>query len=206
MGCREALFWRLLMLRLLGRRLMELSKKEAPGEGPSRGPTVDVPLLAHPAPDLVPKNGLEAGLEKEDPIVLPALRPAGQSQTPIPLGIGLDHALHLKKGIGPVTLGVVPAPHPVPPLGPLPLCPTLLPGGESTLIPPLVLALGAAPGHGLDPLKDEHSGVEAVDCTALQVDLAMVPVQRQMWKKSRDARRKPLRSAGLFTLVEFEQQ
>lgn len=86
------------MLRLLGKRPMLLLKKEAPGEGLMGGPIVDMLLLAHPAPDLVPKRGLEAGLEKEDSIVLPALCPAVQSQTQIPLDLGLDHALHLRKG------------------------------------------------------------------------------------------------------------
>lgn len=54
-------------------------------------------LLAHPAPDLVPKRGPEAGLEK-DPIVLPAPCPAVQSLTLIPLDLGLDHTLHQRKG------------------------------------------------------------------------------------------------------------
>lgn len=86
------------MLRLLGRRPMPLLKKEAPGEGLMGGPIVDMLLLAHPAPDLIPRRGLEAGLGKEDPIVLPALCPVVQSQTLIPLDLGLDHTLHLRKG------------------------------------------------------------------------------------------------------------
>lgn len=163
MAQREALFWRLPMLHLLDRRLMPLIKKEAPGEGTLRGPTVDMLFTAHPAPDLVPKRGLEAGLEKGDPIVLPALCRVVQSQTPIPLDLGLDHALHLRKGIVTVTLRVVPAPHPVPPHVHLPLCPAPLPGGGGIRIPPLVLALGVVPGHGLDPPREEHNGVEA-DC------------------------------------------
>lgn len=71
-------------------------------------------------------------------------------------------------GIVPVTLEVVPAPHLVPPLVPplVPLlrCPAPLPGGGGTRIPPLVLALGVAPGRGRDPLRDNHSRVEAEDC------------------------------------------
>lgn len=59
--------------------------------------------LAHPAPDLLPKRGLEAGREKEDPSVLPALCPALQSQTPASLDLGLDHALHLRKGKAPLS-------------------------------------------------------------------------------------------------------
>lgn len=144
---------------------MPLLKKESPGEGLLRGPTADMPLLAHPAPDLVPKRGLEAGLEKDVPIALPALCPAIQSQTPIPLDPGLDLTLHLKKGIASVTPGVVPAPHPVPPLGPPPLCPAPLPGGGGTLIPPPVLALGVAPGRGLNPLREEQNGIAAGTCT-----------------------------------------
>lgn len=64
-------------------------------------------------------------------------------------------------GIAPVTLEVVPAPHPVPPLGPLPPCPAPLPGGDGTRIPPLVLAPGVAPDRGHNLLTDEHSGAEA---------------------------------------------
>lgn len=98
MGWRQALFWRLQMLRLLGRRLIPLLKKEAPGEGLLGGPTVNMLLATHPAPDPVPKRGLAAGLEKEDPNVLPAPCPAVQSQAPIPLDLGLDHTLHRRKG------------------------------------------------------------------------------------------------------------
>lgn len=69
-------------------------------------------------------------------------------------------------GIVPVTLGAVPALHPVPPLGPRPLCPAPLPGeGESTLIPPRAPALGVVPGRGLNPLTVEQIGAEAGDCT-----------------------------------------
>lgn len=64
-------------------------------------------------------------------------------------------------GIVPVTLRAVPAPHPVPPLGPPPPCPAPLPGGEGTRIPPLAPALGVAPGRALDPLRDKLSGVAA---------------------------------------------
>lgn len=67
-------------------------------------------------------------------------------------------------GIVPVTLEVVPAPRPVPPLVLHLQCPAPLPGGGGTRIPPLVLALGVAPGRGLDPLRDNHSGGEAEDC------------------------------------------
>lgn len=64
----------------------------------------------------------------------------------------------------PSILDIVPAPHPVPPLDPLPLCPAPLPGGGGdTPIPPLTPALGVAPGRGLNHLRDEHSGAE--DCT-----------------------------------------
>lgn len=145
-------------------------------------------------------RGLEPGREK-DPTDLPALCPAIQSQTPIPLDLDLDHTLHLRKGLNLCqniclmqhlntsfsrvsfswfltgipslsSLGIVlvsrkavPAPHPVPLLGPLPLCPAPLPGGGGTHILPLVLAHGVAPGRVLDPLIVEHSGVEAEDCT-----------------------------------------
>lgn len=68
-------------------------------------------------------------------------------------------------GTAPVSQRALPAPHPVLPLGPLPLCPALLPGGGGTPILPLVLALGVAPGRALDHLIGEHSGVEAEDCT-----------------------------------------
>lgn len=186
------------MLRLLGRSLRPPLKQEAPAEGLLGGPTVNMLLVAHPAPDLVPKSGLGAGLEKEDPIVLPARGPAVQSQTPIPLDLGLDHTLHQRKDIAPVPLGGVPAPRPVPPLDPLPLCPAPLPGGEGgTPIPLLTLALGVAPGRGLSHLRGEHSGTEAEDSTGP----TMVTVQ--MWRWTRNARRKPSRSVGLFTLVEF---
>lgn len=151
------------------------------------GPIVNTPPLAHPAPDLVPKRRPEAGLEKEDPAVLPAPCPAVQSQTPIPLDLGLDHGLdhglHLRKGVAPVTPRVVPAPRPVPPHGPLPLCPVPLPGGGSTLIPPLAPAPGVAPGHGLDPLQGELSVVETEDCTAPRIGRVMVEVQRQIWTR-----------------------
>lgn len=192
------------MLHLHGRRLK--LKRQTQGEGLLGGRIVDMVLLAHPAPDLVPKRGAQAGQEKEDPIVLPAPCPAVQSQTPIPLDLGLDHTLHLRKGIVAVSLGVAPAPHPVPPLGPLPLCPTPLPGEEGTRIPPLALALGVAPGRGHDPLRDNHSGVVAEHCTDPHVGLPVVPVHSQMWKGGRNGRRKPLRNAGLFTLVEFGEQ
>lgn len=169
------------MLRLLIRTLTPLLKKEAPGEGPLGGPIVNMLLLlAHPVRDLVPKRGPEAVRGKEDPIVLPAPCPAVQSRTPIPLHLGLDHTRHLRKGVVSVTLKVVPAPHPVPPPGPLPLCPAPLPGGGGTRIPPLVLAPGVAPGRGLNPLnplRDDLSGVEAEDYTA------MVKVRRQIWRR-----------------------
>lgn len=42
-----------------------------------------------------------------------------------------------------------------------------LPGGGGTLTPPLVLARGVAPGHGLTLLRDEHSGVEADGCAGM---------------------------------------
>lgn len=137
------------MLRLLDKKPTPLSKKKALGEGLMGGPTVIVPLLAHQAPDLVPKKGPEAGQEKEEHIVLQAPCPAVQSQTPIPLDLGLDHTLHLRKGIALITLGVVRAPHPVPPL---PQCLVPLPGGGDTPILRLVLAHGVAPGRGLTPL------------------------------------------------------
>lgn len=82
------------MLHPLGRRLL---RKEAPGEGLLEGPTVDMQLLVHPAPDLVPKRGLEVGVAKE-PIILPVPCPAVQSQTPIPLDLDPDHTLHPRKG------------------------------------------------------------------------------------------------------------
>lgn len=152
---------------------MPLLKKAARGRGLWAGLTVGMLLLAHPAPE----RGLEAGLEKEDPIVLPALCPAVQSRAPISLDLGLVPALHLRKGIVPVTPRAVPAPHPVPPLGPLPQCPAPLPGGEGTRIPPLVLARGVAPDRALNPLTGELSGVEAEDCTVRHTGLAMGKVQ-----------------------------
>lgn len=118
-------------------------------------------------------RGLEAGLEKEDPVVLPALCPAVQNRTPIPLDLGLVPALHLRKGIVPVTPRV-PAPLPVLLLGPLPRCLAPLPGGEGTHIPLLVLAHGVAPDRGLNPLTVELSGVEAEDCTVRHTGPAMV--------------------------------
>lgn len=163
MGWREALFWKPLMLLLLDRRLIPLL-----GEGLLGGPTVDMLLLTPLAPDLVPERGLEAGLEK-DPIVPPALCQVVQSQTPSLLDLGLDHTLHLGKGIVPVTVAqrAVPALRPVPPLDPLSLCPAPLPGGGGdTRILPLVPAHGVAPDHGLDRLRDERGRVEAEDCTA----------------------------------------
>ncbi len=207
MGWREALFWRHLMLLLLGTKLMPLIKKKDPGEGPLGDPTANMLLLAHPAPDIVPKKGLGAGVEKEDLNVLPAPCPAVQSQTLIPLALGLDRALHLRKGetpqsryfrfiqhpdtvsggyrfsfshlafllvsssgITPVTLGVVPAPHPGPPLDLLALCPAhLREGGGGTHILPLTPALGVAPGRDHNPLRDEHHGAE--DCAGTACDL-----------------------------------
>lgn len=83
------------MRRLLGRNLL---RKRALGEGLLGGPTVDLKLLAHPALAQVQKRGPEAGLEKENRIVLPAPHPAVQNQTPIPLDLGPDHALHPGKG------------------------------------------------------------------------------------------------------------
>lgn len=158
---------------------MPLLKKEAPEEGTLGGPTVDMLLIAHPAPDLVPKRGLEAALEKEDPIVLPAPCPAVQNQTRILLDLGPDHALHLRKAIVTATLRVVPAPHHVPPPGPLPLYRALLPGGGGgTHIPPLIPARGVARGHGRDPLRDEHSGIEAENCTVPYICPATITVQR----------------------------
>lgn len=77
---------------------MVLLKKGAPGRDLLGDPTVGKLLHALPAPDLVPKRGPEVGLEKEEPIVLPAPCPVVQSQTPIPLDLDQDHTLHLRKG------------------------------------------------------------------------------------------------------------
>lgn len=157
---------------------MPLSKtKKALGEGRAGGPTVDMLLLAHPAPEQVPERGPEAGPEREGPIVLLAPCPAVQSLTPIPLDLGLDHTLHLRKGIV-ITRGVVLGPHPVPPL---PRCPAPLPGGGGTPIPPLALAHGVAPGRGPAPLAGQHSGEEA-DCTVPHMGPAVVDAQNQTWK------------------------
>lgn len=82
------------MLHLLGRRLL---RKQAPGEGLLGGPTVDMQLLVHPAPDLVPKRGLEFGIGKE-PVILPVPCLAVLSQTPTPPDLGPDHTLHPRKG------------------------------------------------------------------------------------------------------------
>lgn len=154
------------MLPLLSRRLMSLKKKEALRVGILGEHTVDKLFLAHPAPDPVPKRGLEAALEKEDPIILPAPCPAVQSLTPIPLDLGLDPTLHLRRGIVLINLKVVQAPHPVLPLGLLPRCPAPLPeGGGGSHIPPLVQALGVARDHALGPLTGELSGAEPEDCT-----------------------------------------
>lgn len=182
MRWKEAPFWRLQMLPLLDRRPNPLSKTGAQGKGHMRGPTVDMLLLAHPALDTVPKQGLEDALEK-DLVILPALCPAVQSRTPVPLGLALDHARQQRKGIVTVTLRAVQAPHPVPPLGSLALCPVPLQGGGGTPILPLVLALGVAPGRVLNPLKDEHSGVEAEDYTVLHIGQAMATNQRQTQKR-----------------------
>lgn len=64
------------------------------------GLTADV-LLVRQARDVVQKRGVEAGLEKEDPIVLPVLCPVAQSRTPIPpdLDLDLDLALQKRKGL-----------------------------------------------------------------------------------------------------------
>lgn len=82
------------MLLLLERRLIPLLKMEALGEDIRGVPTVGMLLLAHPAPDQVLKREQDVCLEK-DPIVLLALRPAIQS----PLGLGLGHVLHLRRGV-----------------------------------------------------------------------------------------------------------
>lgn len=158
-------------------------KQEAPEEGLLGGPTVGKLPPAHPAPHLSPKRGLEAGLEREDPAVLPAPCPVVQSRTPIPLDLGLDHAVHLRKGIVPVTRRAAPALRPVPHPGPLTLRLTPLPGGGGTRIPRLTLAHGVAPGRGLDPLREHHSGVEAGRGAAPQTNLAMVRVQNQLWNQ-----------------------
>lgn len=171
------------MLPLLDRRLNPLSKTGAPGKSHMRGPTVDMPLLAHPALDAVPKQGLEDVLEKEDLVILPALCPAVQSRTPIPLDLVLDHAHQQRKGIVTVTLRAVQAPHPVPPLGSLALCPVHLLGGGGTPILPLVLGLGVAPGRVLTPLKDEPSGIEADKCIVLHTGQAMAVNQRRTQKR-----------------------
>lgn len=83
------------MLLLLGRRLILLLKKEVQGEGLLGDPTVN--MLLHSC--LVPKKELVPGLER-DPIDLPALCRAVQSQTPIPLDLGPGHTL-LRKGFHP---------------------------------------------------------------------------------------------------------
>lgn len=172
------------MLLLLERRPIPLLlKRRATGEGLLRGPSTNALPPAHPAPDPAPKKGQEAGPERGDTAVLPAPCPAVQSQTRIPLDLGQDHALHLRKDIVPVTLRAVPAPPPVPHLGPLPLCPAPLPGGGGIRIPPLALARGVVPGHDLNPLRDEDSGVEVVACTAPHTDLATVTVQSHVRKR-----------------------
>lgn len=171
------------MLLLLDKRLNPLSKTGASGEGHMKGPTVDMLLLAHPAPNAVPKRGLEDVLEKEGPVILPALCPAVQSQTPVLLDLVLDHARQLRKGIATVTLTAVPAPHPVPPLGSLALCPVPLLGGGGIPILPLVLALGVALGRVLNPLKENHIGVEADNCTVIHIGQAVAMVQRQTRKR-----------------------
>lgn len=148
-----------------------------------RGPTVDMLLLAHPALDTVPKRGLEDALGKEELVILPALCPAVQTQIPAPLDLVLDHARQQRKGIATVTLRAVQAPHPVPPPGSLALCPAPLLGGGGTPILPPVLALGVAPGPVLDPLKDEHGGVEADNRTVLHIGQAMATNQRQTQKR-----------------------
>lgn len=94
MGLGGILFLKLLKLLLLGRRMILLLKKEAQGEDLLGGPTVN--MLLHTR--LVPKKELVPGLEK-DPVDLPALRRAVQSQTPIPLDLGLGHTLHRRKGL-----------------------------------------------------------------------------------------------------------
>lgn len=82
------------MLHLLGRGL---SRKVAPEEGLLGGPTVDMQLLVHPAPDLVPKRGLEVGIGKE-PIILPVPCLAVRSQTPTLPDLVPDRTLHPRKG------------------------------------------------------------------------------------------------------------
>lgn len=72
---------------------------------------------------------------------------------------------HFVQGIVPIAETEVLAPLPAPPPGPLPLCPVPLPEGEDTHIPPLVLDLGVAPGLDLGPLRDQHVGIGAEDCT-----------------------------------------
>lgn len=66
--------------------------------------------------------------------------------------------------ISPVAQEVDPAPHPAP-IGPPPLSPALLLGGEGTPTLPLALALGVAQGHAPSRLRDDLSGTRAGDCT-----------------------------------------
>lgn len=47
----------------------------------------------------------------------------------------------------------------------LALCPSHLPGGGGTHIPPRVLAPGVAPGHVLCPLREDHHRTEG--CTGM---------------------------------------
>lgn len=200
MGWRGALFWRLRMLPPLDRSLNLLPETGVQGEGRWRGHTVGVPPVVHPAQGVVPKRGLEVGLEKDDPTALPAPCPVVQSQTAIPLDLGQDLlqrkgellCLNFRRtnfyqvafflllisitsywslGIDPEILRAIPAP-PVPPPGPHRLRPALLPGEEGIRIPLPVLAPGVVPGHVLNHLKDEPSGEGAGDCTGKYINHA----------------------------------
>lgn len=93
MEWKGALFWKLLMLHQLMRRLFR-SKVQSP-QGPLEGPTADAHLLAHPAPDLVLRRKAEDGLGR-DSTALPAPRPA--ALTPILRDLGPDPSLHPRKG------------------------------------------------------------------------------------------------------------
>lgn len=136
-------------------------RNKAPSQGPLSGPTVDVQLLAHPVRDLVLRRKTEDGLGR-DSTALQALCPA--VLTLMPLDLGPDLSLHPRKDISPVAQEVDPAPHPAP-IGPLPLSPALLLGGEGTPTLPLALALGVAQGHAPSRLRDDLSGTRAGDCT-----------------------------------------
>lgn len=170
------------MLLLPDRRLNPRSETRAPGEGISGGHTVTIQPLAPPAPHKVPKKGLEASLEKENHIVLPAPCPAVQSRTPILPDLARDHFLLEGKGIV-VDQRAALAPRHVPPPGLATLRPAPLPGEGGSPVPLLVLAPGVSQGHGLDPLKDQHSAIEAETCTALHIGPTAAKVRSQMGKK-----------------------